>query len=86
MTEFTQFISENMFIVAAALYVLGVFCKKIPSVPDWTIPFVLTIIGIIFGALIIGLPEGILQGILCAGAAVLVNQMAKQIGKAAEEE
>ena len=38
MTEFTQFLSENMYIVAAALYVLGIFAKAIPQISDWTIP------------------------------------------------
>lgn len=84
MTEFTQFLSENMYIVAAALYVLGIFAKAIPQIPDWTIPFALSIIGIIFGVLIIGVPQGILQGILCAGAAVLVNQLFKQAGNIGE--
>ena len=50
MSEFTQFITENMYIVAAVLYVLGVFLKSIPNIPDWTIPFILTAIGIAFGA------------------------------------
>jgi len=84
MTEFTQFLSENMYIVAATLYVLGIFAKSIPKIPDWTIPFALSIIGIAFGILIIGIPQGVLQGILCAGAAVLVNQYIKQAGKAGE--
>ena len=84
MPEFTQFLSENMYTVAAALYVLGIFAKEIPQIPDWTIPFVLSSIGIVFGVLIIGIPQGILQGILCAGAAVLVSQFIKQAGKIGE--
>lgn len=78
MTEFTNFISENMYIVVAVLYVIGVFMKKIPSIKDWTIPFVLTAIGIVLAILMIGVPSGIIQGILCAGGAVLANQMFKQ--------
>ena len=50
MSDFTQFITGNMYIVAAVLYVLGVFLKSIPNIPDWTIPFILTAIGIAFGA------------------------------------
>ena len=86
MSEFTQFITENMYIVAAVLYVLGVFLKSIPTIPDWTIPFILTAIGIAFGVALIGIPQGILEGVLCAGAAVLVNQMVKQAQNAKEEE
>lgn len=80
--DFTQFIAENMYIVAAVLYILGVFAKSIPAVPDWTIPFVLTVIGAVFGVLIVGFPTGILHGVLCAGAAVLTNQLIKQASKA----
>ena len=80
----TQFITENMYIVAAVLYVLGVFLKSVPNIPDWTIPFILTAIGIAFGVALIGIPQGILEGVLCAGAAVLVNQMVKQVQKAGE--
>lgn len=81
MADFTSFISENMYIVAAVLYVLGIFMKKIPKIPDWTIPFGLTVIGCVFGVFIAGVPSGLLQGVLCAGAAVLVNQMIKQVGR-----
>ena len=79
MEQLTSFLAENMYIVAAALYVLGVFLKAIPKIPNWVIPFVLTAAGVAFGLLIIGGPDGVLQGILAAGLAVLVNQGYKQI-------
>ena len=86
MDNFTDFIAVNMYIVVAVLYVLGVFFKKVPSIPDWTIPFALTAVGIAAGLGIYWGPDwlqGVLQGILCAGGAVLVNQMIKQAGNAA---
>jgi hypothetical protein len=83
MFEITDFIAGNMYIVVVVLYVLGMFMKRIPSIPDWTIPFVLTVVGVLLGLLILGVPDGILQGVLCAGGAVLVNQMIKQAGDAA---
>ena len=79
MEQLTTFLAENMYIVAAALYVLGVFCKAIPRIPNWVIPFVLTAAGVAFGLLIVGGADGVLQGILSAGLAVLVNQGYKQI-------
>ena len=79
MEQLTSFLAENMYIVAAALYVLGVFIKAIPRIPNWVIPFVLTAAGVAFGLLIIGGADGVLQGILAAGLAVLVNQGYKQI-------
>ena len=79
MEQLTSFLAENMYIVAAALYVLGVFIKAIPRIPNWVIPFVLTAAGVVFGLLIVGGADGVLQGILAAGLAVLVNQGYKQI-------
>lgn len=76
--DILHFLSENMLIVAAALYVVGSFIKAIPAIPDWVIPFVLTALGCACGAAILGIPEGLLQGVLCAGAAVLVHQGVKQ--------
>ena len=79
MEQISQFLSENMYIVAAALYVLGIFLKAVPRIPNWVIPFALTAVGIGFGVLLIGAPGGVLQGILAAGLAVLVNQGYKQV-------
>ena len=79
MEQLTTFLAENMYIAAAALYVLGVFLKAVPRIPNWVIPFVLTAAGVAFGLLILGGADGVLQGILAAGLAVLVNQGYKQI-------
>ncbi len=79
MEQLTSFLAENMYIVAAALYVLGAFIKAVPKIPNWVIPFVLTAAGVVFGMLILGGAGGVLQGILAAGLAVLVNQGYKQV-------
>ena len=79
MEQLTSFLAENMYIAAAALYVLGIFIKAIPKIPNWVIPFVLTAAGVAFGLLLIGGADGVLQGILSAGLAVLVNQGYKQV-------
>lgn len=85
MEQIAAFLSENMYLVAAALYIIGVFLKMIPKIPNWVIPFVLTAVGIVFGLLIAGGADGVLQGILAAGLAVLVNQGYKQIKEAASQ-
>ena len=79
MQQLTSFLAENMYITAAALYVLGVFLKAVPRIPNWVIPFILTAAGVAFGLLILGGTDGVLQGILAAGLAVLVNQGYKQV-------
>ena len=58
MEQLTNFLAENMYIAAAALYVLGVFLKAVPKIPNWVIPFVLTAAGVVFGMLILAGPAG----------------------------
>lgn len=75
--DFRGLISDNMAAVSGALYVIGSFMKAVPKIPDWTIPLVLTFLGAAAGAVTGGL-DGAVQGVLCAGAAVLANQIQKQ--------
>ena len=87
--DFTGYILDGYLIVAPVLLIIGVFIKSIPNIPDWTIPFVLLVIGV---AACIGISftelsnanivEAILQGVLVTGLAVLTNQGYKQITKA----
>ena len=87
MEQFMEFLADNMYVSAFVLYILGMFLKKIPKIPNWTIPFILSGIGIALGILMIGVPTGTvesyvngsIQGVLAAGAAVLVNQSYQQI-------
>lgn len=77
--DLIKFIPEQLLILVAALYVVGIFLKNSPKVSDWSIPWVLLIVGIV-GA--IGL-EGVsvlavIEGVICVGVAVLTNQLIKQ--------
>lgn len=78
MEDITKYIAENMYIVAVALYVLGMMLKNTPKIADWLIPYILGVVGILFGMVIVGGYMGVLQGILCAGSAVYANQLIKQ--------
>lgn len=83
--EILSLIGENTYIVAAALWVLGTFLKGTPKIPDWSIPFVLTAAGIGLCVGLLGLNvQAVMQGVLCAGGAVLLDQGRKQIGNARE--
>lgn len=80
-----QFIVENKQIIVPVVYVLGMFLKKTPKVLDWFIPWILlaVCIGLSLGIDAsatgpINFAVSIMQGILCAGEAVLVNQLIKQ--------
>ena len=75
----TKYVIEEALILIPALWILGKFLKATPRVPDWCIPWVLLVLGI-GGALgLIGItPKAAIQGVLVAGAAVLVHQLGKQ--------
>ena len=92
MENLLTFIPEFLLIVIVASYVVGVFLKKIESVPDKYITSLLMLFGITFAVLLniinakykIALDvivNGILQGILCWGVAVGINQTSKQLKK-----
>lgn len=92
MENLLTFIPEFLLIVIVVIYVLGVFLKKMESVPDKYITVLLMLFGITFAVLLniinaqykVALDvivNGILQGILCWGVAVGINQTAKQLNK-----
>ena len=87
-----DFIPQTFLILIVALYVLGIFFKKLENVPDKWITVILLLFGITFGVLLeiinmqykIALDtivNGILQGILCWGVSVGINQTVKQLSK-----
>lgn len=87
MENLIKFVPEQLLIVVAALFILGVYLKKTPKVEDWCIPWILTLVGILgsIAIMVIGntvsipiIATGIFQGIVCSGCAVLVNQISKQ--------
>lgn len=81
--NFSEFLQSGTQIVVAALYVIGIFLKSLHKFPDNLIPFALTAIGVAVCGWNSGLSAGsVIQGILAAGAAVLINQCYKQSEKA----
>ena len=93
MENLLTFIPENMIILICALYVLGMWLKKLESVKDNYITLFLMAFAIIF-AILLNLISGsyassaesivnaILQGILCWGVSIGINQTYKQLNKA----
>ena len=87
-----EFIPSNLIILVAVLYVLGVGLKKSIKVPDKYITVVLLILGITIAVLLSiinaqyktmldAIINGAMQGVLCWGVAIGVNQTAKQLNK-----
>lgn len=92
MENLMDFISDGMVIVIVVIYVMGVFLKRLESVKDKYITCILMLFGITVAVLLsiinaqykVNLDvivNGILQGILCWGVSVGINQTTKQLSK-----
>lgn len=92
MENLMNFIPEFLFIVIVATYVVGIFLKRLESVKDKyitsilmlfaiTAAILLNIINAEFKVALDVIVNGVLQGILCWGVAVGINQTAKQLTK-----
>jgi hypothetical protein len=74
-----EFLNQNYYMMVPALWVIGYGLKHTPKVPDWTILWILLAVSISFGSFAFGFStEGILNGVVAAGVAVLGHQMFKQ--------
>jgi uncharacterized membrane protein YoaK (UPF0700 family) len=79
MENLIKFVPEQLLILVSALYVVGMFLKKTPKVTDWSIPWLLLVLGVAFSVAIMGInPTSILQGIICSFVAIATNQLIKQ--------
>lgn len=78
MDNLIQFVPEQLLIVVAALYVLGLFLKN-SKVKDYLIPWVLLMVSVIASIAIGGINiTSVLEGVICCGVSVLSNQLVKQ--------
>ena len=79
-------IDAQLLIVVATCWALGYMIKQTPSVPDWSIVYIVTAFAIVLVVMLTGFSaQAVLQGILCGATAVYGNQLIKQtaIGKQA---
>lgn len=77
--EIIKFITEEALVLMPVLFILGLLLKNTPKVADWTIPWALLALGVVGSILIVGdVLQGIVQGVLVAGATVLTHQLVKQ--------
>ncbi|SCJ09996.1 Uncharacterised protein [uncultured Clostridium sp.] len=92
MENLLTFIPEFLLIVIVVIYVFGAFLKGLKVVPDKYIVSILMLLGITVAVLLniinaqykVSLDvivNGVLQGILCWGVAVGINQTSKQLNK-----
>lgn len=85
-----QYISPELLVLIPVLYLIGASLKRYQGFADKHIPVVLGIVGIVLAMVyefsVMGvsweaLYVSAIQGILCAGASVYVNQTIKQVAK-----
>lgn len=74
-----DYIIQEAYVLVPVLYVIGVFLKRTPKVPDWLIPWILMVLGMVGAFFLSGMKlNGILQGVLVTGVTVFANQLYKQ--------
>lgn len=74
-----EYLIEEALIVIPVLLILGAFIKGTPRVRDWTIPYILLVIGVSITFALLGFNvDAFVQGVLVSGAAVFSNQLYKQ--------
>ena len=75
----TAQIDQMLMPLALALYVIGVFLKATPHVPDWSIPWALLALAIFGANMLMGWSiPATLQAIFACGVAVLGDQLYTQ--------
>ena len=77
-----DYVVEQALILIPVLYILGIMLKQTNKIKDWTIPWILLIVGIVGAIALMGLnANAVIQGILATGMAVYANQLIKQTVK-----
>jgi hypothetical protein len=77
--DIMSFITEKALILIPVLYIIGMMLKNTSKIQDWSIPWILLIIGIGSSIGLLGFNmEAIIQGVLVTGTTVYTNQLFKQ--------
>ena len=80
--DIVSLVPEKLVIVVVCTYIIGKFLKNSIVVKDKHIPIILICFSVLFSSLIVGFStNSILQGIICWGISIGINQMKKQIKK-----
>ncbi|MDL5085358.1 phage holin family protein [Clostridioides difficile] len=80
MDNLISFIPEQLLILVAALSIIGKGCKKYKQLDNKYIPIILLVLGIGFSIWMLGFsPNAVLQGVICWGISIGINQTYKQL-------
>ncbi|MNI54485.1 hypothetical protein D3C73_1093830 [compost metagenome] len=81
-TTIINLIDPKLIIVVAVCWVVGLFLKQTPRVPNWTIVYIVSLVAMVFTVALLGFtPQAFLQGILCGAVAVYGHQLIQQARK-----
>lgn len=84
--QINEYINPAMLAVVVALWFIGYGLKQTPKVPNWSILWIIVILGIVAGMLLVSPTiEGIIQGILAAALSILGHQAVKQTANGVKE-
>lgn len=77
--DLLHFLNENYLMLVPALWVLGFALKQTPSVPDWSIIWVISLVSLVLAWFTFGFHlEAFLNALTAAGVAVFGHQIVKQ--------
>ncbi|HEM7410842.1 TPA: phage holin family protein [Clostridioides difficile] len=80
MDNLISFIPEQLLLLVVALNALGFGFKKYKQLDNKYIPIILLVLGIGFSIWMLGFsPNAVLQGIICWGISIGINQTYKQL-------
>lgn len=94
--DIINYINPELIVLVPVLYVLGLMIKDGIAIPNTAIPAILGGVGVLLAvawcmatvqpvglwAIVLTLVTAVIQGVLCAGAAVYADQLGKQSAKA----
>lgn len=82
-----QLIDPALFGVLAACWVIGHTVKQLPSIPNWSIVFIVTVAAIVLTGFTLGWSvESLIQGILVGAFAVYGNQLVQQTKRGVDQQ
>jgi hypothetical protein len=82
MENLSQYLSPELAFIVPALWIIGAYLKATPKVKDFVIIYTLLVLGVVASVVTIGFnAQGVSQGIVASGLAVLGHQLIKQTKK-----
>lgn len=81
-----QYLDPVMLGAVLVLWFIGYVLKQTPKVPNWSILWIIIVLGIIAGLGVLGFnANGFIQGILAAALSIFGHQVVKQTANGVEE-